>query len=290
MNVAFALSLPYSPTPIMPPSRRNKNGFRCGCTWTTFPHSKARHCTQDADRRAGRQPNIPDIAADPACRRCKRCGIPFVTSRGYSLDCPMCGISIAKSSRSGSALAERDWHIFHGTHAQWQQERDEEMLCISCYQAPWVSGMTERCGPCEIEWMKELEAKQNAYNFRLDMEDSIPTRTRMAPVHEEIHRGTHTRDEGHRDGQHLADFDNMVLMLANDKLPRNPVLAPHIYPGFEFYPLPTSSQAHSGHRHDSAPIFFSKPDVLRCPDYAGLSMFTYDAHARALTSHYTVPF
>lgn len=172
----------------MGPSRR-KNNFRCSCPWTGWPHSKPRHCAQDADRRAGRQPNIPSSSTitDPSCRRCIDCGVPFFTSHRRSLECPNCGIVIAKTSQSASAMYDRDLHIFVGTWEQWKEEMEEKSLCGRCHEVPWVSAMSELCGPCETIWIEEIKTRQhNEWLVK-----TASGRYRMSPIHDELIRTTY---------------------------------------------------------------------------------------------------
>lgn len=138
------------PTHVMAPSRQKTN-FCYSCLWTSWLHSKPHHCAQDANRRAGQQPYISfsSTIIDPSCRRCINCGVPFITGHCHSLECLDCGIVIAKTSQSASAMYDNDLHIFVSTQEQWKEDMEQKTLCSWCHAEPWVSAMSEMCGPCE---------------------------------------------------------------------------------------------------------------------------------------------
>lgn len=180
------------------PAKRRSSSFRCHCSWRTFPHSKPRHCDQDAARRAGLQPDLghTGLTLDYPRRRCQDCGVPFITSHRRSLECPECGVTIAKTSKSASALYDRDEHIFLGTHAQWKEWKKEQELCTVCHAEQWENGMTEMCVGCgkkkleemkSIEWLRGIaEWRDDTADFRQWKQEIQWLMLQKDPVHNEL--------------------------------------------------------------------------------------------------------
>ncbi|EIM85402.1 uncharacterized protein STEHIDRAFT_158037 [Stereum hirsutum FP-91666 SS1] len=81
---------------------------------------------------------------------------------------------IAKTSKSASAMYDREEHVFVGTHAQWKEWKAEQELCTVCHAEQWESAQTEMCGGCwkkKLEETKSIEWLRRQAEWREDTED-----------------------------------------------------------------------------------------------------------------------